>query len=87
MPDDLAIGEAVLEVIAPDAPRRSVPITQSPFLIGRGSGTGNQLQLSDARVSRSAVAILFDDRYYVEDRGQRGGIQERCYRHAKCHDD
>jgi serine phosphatase RsbU (regulator of sigma subunit) len=74
VPDDLAIGEAVLEVIAPDVPRRSVPITQSPFLIGRGSGTGNQLQLSDARVSRSAVAIFFDDRYYVEDRGQRGGI-------------
>src|SRR5260370_13347500 len=74
VPDDLAIGEAVLEVIAPDVPRRSVPITQSPFLIGRGSGTGNQLQLSDARVSRSAVAIFFDNRYYVEDRGQRGGI-------------
>jgi phosphoserine phosphatase RsbU/P len=74
MPEDSAIGQAVLEVIAPDAPRRSIPITQSPFLIGRGRGTGNQLQLSDARVSRSAVAILFDDRYYVEDRGQRGGI-------------
>jgi sigma-B regulation protein RsbU (phosphoserine phosphatase) len=74
MPENSAIGQAVLEVIAPNAPRRSIPITQSPFLIGRGSGTGNQLQLSDARISRSAVAILFDDRYYVEDRGQRGGI-------------
>ena len=74
MPDDLAIGDAVLEIIAPDAPRRSVRITQSPFLVGRGSGTGNQLQLSDARISRSAAALLFDGSFYLEDRGQRGGI-------------
>ena len=74
MPNDLAIGDAVLEIIAPDAPRRSVRITQSPFLIGRGGGTGNQLQLSDARISRSAAALLFDGSYCLEDRGQRGGI-------------
>ena len=74
MPNDLAIGDAVLEIIAPDAPRRSVRITQSPFLVGRGSGTGNQLQLPDARISRSAAALLFDGSYYLEDRGQRGGI-------------
>jgi len=74
VPNDLAIGDAVLEIIAPDAPRRSVRITQSPFLVGRGSGTGNQLQLPDARISRSAAALLFDGSYYLEDRGQRGGI-------------
>jgi sigma-B regulation protein RsbU (phosphoserine phosphatase) len=74
MPDDSAIGEAVLEIIAPDGGARSVPITQSPFLIGRGGGSGNQLLLSDGRISRSAAAIVFDDRYYVEDRGQRGGL-------------
>jgi len=74
VPNDLAIGDAVLEIIAPDAPRRSVRITQSPFLIGRGGGTGNQLQLSDARISRSAAALLFDGSYCLEDRGQRGGI-------------
>ena len=73
MPDGSAIGEAVLEVIAPDAATRSVRITQSPFLIGRG-GTGNHLQLSDSRISRSAAAISFDDGYYVEDLGQRGGV-------------
>jgi phosphoserine phosphatase RsbU/P len=67
-----AIGEAVLEVIAPDVPSRSVHINQSPFLIGRGSG--NQLQLSDGRISRTAAAILIEDDYYIEDRGQRGGI-------------
>jgi phosphoserine phosphatase RsbU/P len=72
MPDGSAIGEAVLEVNAPDVPSRSVRITQSPFLIGRGSG--NQLQLSDGRISRTAAAILIEDDYYIEDRGQRGGI-------------
>jgi phosphoserine phosphatase RsbU/P len=74
MPDAAAIGEAILEVIAPDAATRSVRITQSPFLIGRGGGSGNQLQLSDGRISRSAAAIFFDDGYYLEDRGQRGGM-------------
>lgn len=74
MPDGCATGEAVLEVIAPDAASRSVRITQSPFLIGRGGGSGNQLQLSDARISRSAAAICFEDVYYLEDRGQRGGM-------------
>lgn len=74
MPDAGAISEAVLEVIAPDVASRSVRITQSPFLIGRGGGSGNQLQLSDARISRSAAAICFDGCYYLEDRGQRGGM-------------
>src|ERR1700751_4110881 len=72
MPDSWATSEAVLEVIAGDAASRSVRINQSPFLIGRGSG--NQLQLSDGRISRPAAAILIEDDYYIEDRGQRGGI-------------
>jgi phosphoserine phosphatase RsbU/P len=74
MLDSKAVNEAILDVMAPDAPTRSVRITQSPFLIGRGGGAGNQLQLSDGRISRSAAAIFFDDGYYVEDRGQRGGL-------------
>ena len=74
MPDGRVIGEAVLEVIAPDAASRSVRITQFPFLIGRGGGSGNQLQLSDARISRSAAVICFDGSYHLEDRGQRGGM-------------
>ena len=74
MPDVL-IGEASLEVVDSDGSRRSVRITQSPFLIGRGGGTGNHLQLADACVSRRAAAILFEaDRFHIEDRGQRGGI-------------
>jgi FHA domain len=72
MHDVTVTGEANLEIIAPDTPLRSVHIGQTPFLIGRGSG--NQLQLSDGRISRSAAAIFFEDRYYLEDRGQRGGV-------------
>jgi len=66
------IGDALLEIVAPDKPSRSVRINQSPFLIGRGSG--NQLQLSDGRISRTAAAILIEDGYYIEDRGQRDGM-------------
>lgn len=62
----------MVEIIAPDGGRTSTRIDQTPFLIGRGSG--NQLQLSDARISRSAAAITIDDRYYIEDRGQRSGM-------------
>lgn len=72
MADSTAIGEANLDIIAPDEPVRSVRINQTPFLIGRGSG--NQLQLSDGRISRIAAAIYFDCHYYLEDRGQRGGV-------------
>src|ERR1700680_1999008 len=72
MVDSTPIGEASLEIIAPDTPLRSVHINQTPFLIGRGSG--NQLQLPDGRISRNAAAISFEDRYYLEDRGQRGGV-------------
>ena len=72
MPDIPIIGDALLEIIAPDKPSRSVRIDQSPFLIGRGSG--NQLQLPDGRISRNAAAVLIEDRYYLEDRGQRGGM-------------
>jgi sigma-B regulation protein RsbU (phosphoserine phosphatase) len=72
MPDVPIIGDALLEIIAQDRPRRPVRIDQSPFLIGRGSG--NQLQLSDGRISRTAAAVLIEDRYYLEDRGQRSGI-------------
>lgn len=72
--DAKAVSEAILDVTAPDASTRSVRVTHSPFLIGRGGGAGNQLQLSDGRISRSAAAIFFDDCYYLEDRGQRGGM-------------
>lgn len=76
MPDTVLPGEdAVLEVVSPDGARRYVRVTQSPFLIGRGAETGNQLQLSDRRISRNCAAIVIEaNRFYVEDRGQRRGL-------------
>src|SRR5579871_3610064 len=66
---------AVLEVIAPDGARRYVRITQTPFLIGRGAETGNHLQLTDRRISRTCGAIVIEaNKFYLEDRGQRRGL-------------
>jgi serine phosphatase RsbU (regulator of sigma subunit) len=44
-------------------------------MIGRGAETGNQLQLSDRRISRNCAAVVIEaNRFYVEDRGQRRGL-------------
>ena len=70
-----AIGENTLEVISPDRSRRVVPISGSPFLIGRGDETGNHLPLADPRISRQCAAIISDARScLLEDRGYRRGI-------------
>jgi len=76
MPDTVPLaGEAVLEVVSPDGARRYVRITQTPFLIGRGAETGNHLQLSDRRISRTCAAVVIEaNRFYIEDRGQRRGL-------------
>jgi len=75
MPEAPASGETVLEVVSPDAPRRVVRVTESPFLIGRGGVAGNHLQIDDRRISRQSAAIILEgERYFVEDRGQRNGI-------------
>jgi serine phosphatase RsbU (regulator of sigma subunit) len=65
----------VLEVISPDGARRFARVTQTPFLIGRGAETGNHLQLSDRRISRTCAAIVVEaNKQYIEDRGQRRGL-------------
>src|SRR3984893_5015968 len=76
MPDTVPIvAETVLEVVSPDGARRLERLTQSPFLIGRGSETGNHLQLSDRRISRNCAAIVVEaNKHYIEDRGQRRGL-------------
>jgi phosphoserine phosphatase RsbU/P len=75
MPDAPAIGEALLDIVASDGSRRSVRVAAFPFSIGRTSGIGNHLQLPDGRISRRCAAIVSDNgRFYLEDRGQRGGI-------------
>lgn len=64
-----------LEVISPDRSTRLVPISRSPFLIGRGVDTGNHLPLDDPRISRQCAAIVTDaEGYTLEDRGYRRGI-------------
>ena len=75
MTETLSQVEAVLEVISPDGARKYVRISQTPFLIGRGSETGNHLQLTDRRISRNCGAIVMEaNHYYIEDRGQRRGL-------------
>jgi serine phosphatase RsbU (regulator of sigma subunit) len=75
MPERQPIPEGTLEVIEPDRTRRSVPVAQSPFLIGRGAEAGNHLQLADMRISRNCAAVVYTDgEYHLEDRGHRHGI-------------
>ena len=75
MADTQTIPEAALEVIGPDGSRRTLRLTHSPFLIGRGAETGNDLQLSDKRISRQCAAVVYDgSAFRLEDRGQRRGL-------------
>ncbi len=75
MSDTQIIPDAVLEVIGPDGSRRMVHVTQSPFLIGRGTETGNHVQLTDRRISRECAALVFaNGEFRLEDRGQRRGL-------------
>ncbi len=75
MPDLSHEPQTTLEVANPGRPPETVPITQSPFLIGRGAETGNHLQLDDRRISRRCAAIVHaDGAYWLEDRGHRLGI-------------
>ena len=75
MSGNQAIGEAVLEVRGPDGSRRFVRVTESPFLIGRGTEVGNHVQLADRRISRQCAALIYEGgAFHVEDRGQRRGL-------------
>lgn len=74
-PEVQSIPEALLEVVEPDGRRRTVPLTRSPFLIGRGTEVGNDLPLADKRISRRAAAVTYaQGEFCVEDRGQRRGV-------------
>jgi sigma-B regulation protein RsbU (phosphoserine phosphatase) len=74
MPDAPALAEAVLEVVSPENTRRSVPLTQSPFCIGRGE-VGNHLAIPDRRISRNCAVIHCEgDQYVLEDRGNQLGV-------------
>ncbi len=74
MIDASAPDEAVLELISPENTRRSVSLTESPFLIGRGE-VGNQLAIPDRRISRNCAAVLLQDsQHFLEDRGNQLGV-------------
>ena len=69
------IHETVLEVVFHGHPHQFVSVTQSPFLIGRGSENGNHLELNDQRISRNCAALIAEEGgYRVEDRGHRQGV-------------
>ncbi len=75
MPDNPATHETVLEVVFPGRPHQFVPVTQSPFLIGRGSEPAT-IYSSRTGASR-ATAPPWSPRqggYRLEDRGHRQGI-------------
>ena len=75
MPEAPSTSEAVLEVVAPDGSRRIFRITHTPFLIGRGAETNNDLQLPDLRISRQCAAVVEDNgAFAIEDRGHRRGV-------------
>jgi sigma-B regulation protein RsbU (phosphoserine phosphatase) len=86
MPDATSPSEAVLEVVAPDGSRRIFRVTHTPFLIGRGAETNNDLQLPDLRISRQCAAIVEENgALMLEDRGHRRGLfvnGARVERHA-----
>ncbi|HTX75467.1 MAG TPA: SpoIIE family protein phosphatase [Terracidiphilus sp.] len=69
-------SDVVLEVASPGAAPEFVPVTQTPFLLGRGRESGNHLTLEDRRISRSCAAIVSCDggAYRLEDRGHRQGL-------------
>src|SRR5882672_1494859 len=74
MTDTPAPGEAVLEVVSPENTRRSVPLTESSFSIGRGD-VGNHLAIPDRRISRNCAAIFFEGgQHILEDRGNQLGV-------------
>lgn len=62
-----------LAVIEPGGERRLVPISVSPFTIGRLVGCS--LVVRDSRFNRLVVEIVFDDgRFYLESTGSRCDI-------------
>ena len=75
MPDPSLTAHAYLEVTFSNRPWQMVSIVELPFLIGRGSESGNHLALDDMRVSRKCAAIsAVAGGLRIEDRGQLNGV-------------
>lgn len=75
MPELSSSSHAYIEVVFSNRPWQMVSVDQLPFLIGRGSESGNHLALDDMRVSRKCAAIsAVPGGLRIEDRGQLNGI-------------
>ncbi|MFY9585507.1 MAG: SpoIIE family protein phosphatase [Candidatus Acidiferrales bacterium] len=85
MPNASPIPAAMLEIIAPMGTRRQVPVSESPFLIGRTAEAGNHLPLDDVRISRKCAALVYDGKVFrLEDRGQRSGVYVNGQKVSAC---
>ena len=66
---------ATLEVLTPGGASRYVTVTGSPFEIGRGGEGKDRLAFADARVSRRAGMIVYENgEFLLRDLGQRHGL-------------
>ena len=75
MAETTAPVRAAIQVAFTDRPTQVVPIDALPFLIGRGSESGNHLPIDDMRISRKCAAIAAGPSgFLIEDRGQLNGI-------------
>jgi serine phosphatase RsbU (regulator of sigma subunit) len=75
MTEHTARHKTFLEVVIPGHPQQSIPVSHSPFLIGRRDGTGNHLELDEKRISRRCAAIVTArGGHRLEDRGNHAGI-------------
>jgi phosphoserine phosphatase RsbU/P len=74
MHDDFPAGETTLEVISPDGSAHTVPLTESPFFIGRGE-EDNHLSIPEMRISRQCAAIISKEGCHeLVDRAHRRGV-------------
>src|SRR5436305_3527086 len=75
MPELAKTTHGYLEILFSNRPRQLVSINELPFLIGRGTDTGNHLVIDDLRVSRKSLALwAAPGGLRIEDRGQLNGI-------------
>ncbi len=83
MLDAPASSDATIELVSPEKTRRSISLTDFPYLIGRGE-VGNHLAIADRRISRNSAAILSEGgQYFLEDRGNQLGVFVNGQRIAK----
>jgi phosphoserine phosphatase RsbU/P len=75
MPQLTNTSQGFLEILISNRPRQVVSIDELPFLIGRGTESGNHLAIDDMRISRKCVALwAVPGGLRIQDRGQLNGI-------------